>query len=93
MIVLYSRKSFIFALILAFVIAYFLSLDDPKKPLQISNIACSMPYCVDKKSDEFLHISPIPEPDTYAMMFIGLGLIGVLVKRRNHRAFNQQKVL
>ncbi len=29
-------------------------------------------------------ISPIPEPETYAMLLVGLGLIGFAARRRKH---------
>ena len=31
-------------------------------------------------------ISPVPEPETYAMLMAGLGLIGFMVRRRNARS-------
>ncbi|MBN9127868.1 MAG: CHRD domain-containing protein [Nitrosospira sp.] len=31
----------------------------------------------------FLHAAPIPEPETYAMLLAGLGLIGAIARRRN----------
>ncbi len=34
-----------------------------------------------------LSISPVPEPETYAMLLVGLGLIGFAARRRN-RNFN-----
>jgi hypothetical protein len=30
----------------------------------------------------FLHAAPIPEPETYAMLLAGLGLIGAIARRR-----------
>jgi hypothetical protein len=30
----------------------------------------------------FLHAAPIPEPETYAMLLAGLGLIGAVARRR-----------
>ncbi len=30
-------------------------------------------------------LAPVPEPETYAMLLAGLGLLGVLARRRKHR--------
>lgn len=30
-----------------------------------------------------LTITPVPEPETYAMMLIGLGLLGVVARRKS----------
>ena len=32
------------------------------------------------------HAAPVPEPETYAMMLAGLGLLGVFAKRRKQKA-------
>ena len=34
-------------------------------------------------SSEYVSSSPIPEPQTYAMMLAGLGLMGFIVRRRS----------
>lgn len=30
--------------------------------------------------------APVPEPEVYALMFVGLGAVGVAVRRRNRRS-------
>ncbi len=37
----------------------------------------------DSGNDMLVEISPVPEPETYAMMLAGLGLVGFAAKRRN----------
>ena len=37
-------------------------------------------------SSNALHIAAVPEAETYAMMLAGLGLVGFMVRRRNHFA-------
>ena len=32
--------------------------------------------------DDFLYAAPVPEPETYAMLLAGLGLIGAMSRRR-----------
>lgn len=32
-----------------------------------------------------LNVAPVPEPETYAMLLAGLGLVGVAVRRRTRR--------
>jgi hypothetical protein len=32
--------------------------------------------------DDFLYAAPVPEPETYAMLLAGLGLIGAMRRRR-----------
>ena len=34
-------------------------------------------------NDVLVEISPVPEPETYAMMLAGLGMVGFMAKRRN----------
>ena len=34
---------------------------------------------------EFLSAQPIPEPETYAMMLVGIGLIGWQLRRKGFR--------
>lgn len=36
-------------------------------------------------NQDFLVAAPIPEPETYAMMLAGLGLMGLMTRRRKHR--------
>ena len=36
-------------------------------------------------SAQFIQAAPVPEPETYAMMLAGLGLMGAIVRRRNHK--------
>ena len=33
-----------------------------------------------------LHLAPVPEPETYAMLLAGLGLMGGIARRRNNKA-------
>ena len=33
-----------------------------------------------------LTVAPVPEPETYAMLIAGLGLIGAVSRRRNKKA-------
>lgn len=40
------------------------------------------PVEVDGASIAFLRVSPVPEPETYALLLAGLGLIGSAVRRR-----------
>lgn len=37
-------------------------------------------------SESFLHVAQAPEPETWALMLAGLGLIAVMQRRRDHRA-------
>jgi hypothetical protein len=32
--------------------------------------------------DQLLDVQPVPEPETYAMLLAGLGLMGVVARRR-----------
>jgi len=32
--------------------------------------------------DDFIYAAPVPEPETYAMLLAGLGLIGAVSRRR-----------
>ena len=34
--------------------------------------------------DDFLYAAPVPEPETYAMLLAGLGLIGAMSRRRKN---------
>lgn len=34
----------------------------------------------------FINVAAVPEPDTYAMMFVGLGLIGFMVRRKSKQS-------
>lgn len=38
-------------------------------------------------------VSPVPEPETYAMMLAGLGFIGVIARRRNKRNSDSATVI
>jgi hypothetical protein len=31
-----------------------------------------------------VNLAPVPEPETYAMMLAGLGLMGIMVRRRKN---------
>lgn len=35
-----------------------------------------------------LYISPVPEPETYAMLLAGLGLMGFVARRRRAKGLN-----
>jgi hypothetical protein len=36
--------------------------------------------------DRMIQITAVPEPETYAMMLAGLGIIGSMVRRRRNRS-------
>ena len=35
--------------------------------------------------DRMIQITAVPEPETYAMLLAGLGLVGTMIRRRNKR--------
>ncbi len=53
---------------------------------QIAAFGCSMTGCGAVRLDPISYTAiPIPEPETYAMMLAGLGLLGVVARRRKHK--------
>ncbi len=50
-----------------------------------ANGICDPAYC-DNSNSETFYVRAVPEPETYALMIAGLGLVGFMVRRRRlHR--------
>jgi hypothetical protein len=45
----------------------------------------AFPAILENRSTNYIEVTPVPEPETYAMLLAGLGLLGFVARRRRQR--------